>query len=81
MDEVEIEVFFGDLEEEQEVKEAPREEYIQPPSKPKKMPKNLAAFISSRQEPEEEPEVEPSYASIPDPEVELELYMDGKQVI
>ena len=81
MDEVEIEVFFGDLEEDQEVREAPREEYIQPLLKPKKMPKNLAAFISSRQEPDEEPEVKPSYVSIPDPEVELELYMDGKQVI
>lgn len=81
MDEVEIEVFFGDLEGDQEVKEAPREEYTPLPSKPKKMPKSLASFISSRQEPDDEPEVKPSYSSLLEQEVELQMYMDGKQVI
>ena len=78
MDEVEIEVFFGESEEEQQTTKAP-EQYIAPPSKPKKMPKDLAAFISARQDPDKEPEE--VFMNLPDPEVDLEIYIDGKQVV
>jgi hypothetical protein len=72
MDEVEIEVHFG----EDYIEEKEKPVYVEPQKTKttKKMPKNLAAFIGSRSEKDEKPEPK-KVASAP---VDINFYIDGK---
>jgi len=77
VDEVEIDVFVGELDDDYR---KPEEVYIEPP-KPqtkKKMPKNLAAFIGARKKDDSEPENQEISESS---EFDLSIFLDGEKKI
>ena len=79
VDELEIDVFVGELDDDHG---KPEEVYIEPPKPeaPKKMPKQLAAFIGARKK--EDEEHEPKYKEIvEDPEMDLSIFLDGKKAV
>ena len=77
LDEIEIDIFVGELDDEYG---KPEEVYIEPPKQEpaKKMPKQLASFIGSRKKEDEVPE-EVNYN--PDPEMDLSIFLDGKKEV
>jgi phage terminase large subunit-like protein len=77
LDEIEIDIFVGELDDEYG---KPEEVYIEPPKQEpaKKMPKQLASFIGSRKKEDEIPE-EVNYN--PDPEMDLSIFLDGKKEV
>ena len=79
VDEVEIDVFVGELDDDHG---KPEEVYIEPP-KPepqKKMPKQLAAFIGARKKEDEAPQAK-ERESARDPEMDLSIFLDGEKAV
>lgn len=78
-DEVEIDVFVGELDDDYG---KPKEVYIEPPKPeaPKKMPKQLAAFIGARKKEDDIMDEEENEVA-GDPEMDLSIFLDGKKAV
>lgn len=79
VDEVEIDIFVGELDDEYG---APQEVYVEPPKSESKtkMPKQLAAFIGARKK-EDKEHVPDDNEYAPDREMDISIFLDGEKAV